>query len=320
MAFDQRAAAQQQQQQHQQMQQPVVQTIVVDNGGFNNADSLQLNKLHECYDVTYAKHLTREHLVETTTGGKALRLGFMTDDRRSKIVTRMHVAADVYLDGKTYCRELLQAIKHEFDSNDGIPEAELEEVIEAYDGFVNARRKAFEPKPDGDQIVCLTQSTAKFPAHYPRHAEARKAFDALKKLRRRIAVVICFATQNVASVRVALEEANEDDVVCKRVLDSKLGYDFLTLAKAKRGRGRAPAAAGTGAEPANPAESKSAQRRRRREERAAQAKQPQATAAPPTNAPAEARATAAPTGAASNRKPGHSGAPAGAAANGRTHS
>jgi len=191
--------------------------------------------------------------------------------------------------------------------------------MDAYDGFTRARRTAFDRKPDGDQILCLTQHTAKLPAHYPNYEDAKTTFKALKTLRRRIAAVIA-SVANTAEVRTALEEANHDDVVCKRVLENKCGFDFLAIAKAKlRGRGRAPAAAGAGAPSASPAaESKSAQRRRRREEREAAAKQPQASAAAPANAAAETRG-AAPTSAPA-RKPGHTGAPAGNAATGRKHS
>lgn len=116
-------------------------------------------------------------------------------------------------------------------SDGGIPQDELEEVMEAYDQFIRARQKAFDRTPHGDQILCLTQHTAKLPAHYPNYEEAKTAFKALKTLRRRIAAVISFVA-NTTEVRTALEEANHDDVVCKRVLENKCGFDFLAIAKA----------------------------------------------------------------------------------------
>jgi hypothetical protein len=302
--------------QQRQQQQPVVQTIVVDNGAFANSDALSLNKIHSQYPVTYAKHLAREHLTETS--GDLTNHRVMTDDVRSDVVVRLHVAADILPTSAMYLQELVLVLKHHFGSNDGIESYELDELVEAYDTFVRERRSALDRTPTRDQVLCLTQSTAKFPAFYPDYDKAVTVFNALRTLRRRITAVVCSVTKS-ADVRHALTEANHNDTVCKRVIELKVGFDFIAIAKAKlRGRGRAPAAAGAGAQPATPADSKGAQRRRRRDERDTAAKQPQASTAAPANASAEARGTAAPAGPAPSAAPArNNGAPAGAAAGGR---
>jgi hypothetical protein len=300
------AVQQQQPQQQQQQQQPYVQTIVVDNGGFSNSDALTLNRLHKGFTVTFAKHLSREHIVETS--GELAEHRIMSDAVRGKIVIRLHLAADLLPSSALYLRELMEVIKESFGSND-IELHEMNELGEAYDSFVKVRRAAIDPTPQRDQVLCLTQTTAKFPAFYPDFDKAVVVFDALRTLRRRIIAAICSVARN-PEVQDALKAAIEDDVVCKRVVDNKIGFDFIAIASAKmtRGRGRAPAAAGAGAPTTTPAESKRAQRRRQREEREAAAKQSQASGATPANAAPEARGAAAPAGgAAPARKPSNTG-------------